>query len=233
MPAAFGKRSGRKASVTAQSGEQRIRRKVGAFRGPVGVGPVIEFRMPREQAMKIDTVHPGLLQQREQPCEVGRLRTGREAGGHPFGDHGILVRRDGKEKLPAILFHLCLNVGKVRRNPMQLVIRKADAAVVVQGGAVIEFTAPAERDLLFRGSLKQLLIEKRAGGNQQRTQGKACADVVRRVRENRRVRIPVPVQKRGGARRALIGQQRGRAGNQHADRRDQTEQEENPDKQNR
>ena len=90
-----------------------------------------------------------------------------------------------------------------------------------------------KRDLLFRGSLQQLLIEKGACGDKQGTQGKACADVVRRVGENLRVQIPVAVQKRRSTRRTFVGQQRGRAGNQHADRRDQTEQEENPDKQNR
>ena len=178
-------------------------------------------------------LHTGFPEHREEPCVVGLLPAVGKAGGHPVGNNGVLVRRDGEKEGSAVPLHLGLKLGKVRRNPTQFSIRKADTAVVVQGGAVIEFAALAEGDLLFGGAVQQLFIEKRAGGNQQRTQGKACADIVRRVGENFRIHLPVPVQKRGGARRTLVGQQRGRAGDQHADRRDQTKQEEDSDKQNR
>ena len=232
MPAGFGKRTGRKAGVTAKRRKQRVRRE-GALRSPVRIGPVVEFGLTREQGMEVDTVHPGLLQQWEQPGVIGTLPAGGKTGGHPFGNHGVLVRGDGKEKLSAVALHLRLDAGEVRRDQTELIIRKADAAVVVQRGTVIEFTAFAERNLLFGGSVQQPLIEKGAGGNQQRTQGKAGADIVRRVGENLRVQIPVAVQKRRGARGTFVGQQRGRTGNQHTGRRDQTEQEEYSDKQNR
>ena len=142
---------------------------------------------------------------------------------------GILVRGHRKQKSAAPGFHLPLNVGEAGHNSLEIAVGQSDPRIVVQGGAVIKLPVRAQDDLLFRRTVQELFIEKRSGRDQIGTERKTGAHIVCHIGENVRIDHPFPVQERRSAWCTLVGKKRRGTEHQHAQRRDQAEQKEQPD----
>ena len=72
----------------------------------------------------------------------------------------IAVGSNREQENRAAGFHFRLYGGKLRCNTAQFTIGETDPAVIVDSGAVMELSVPAEQNLLFCRTVQKLFIEK-------------------------------------------------------------------------
>ena len=152
----------------------------------------------------------------------------RELPGHAL-QKVAMVGSTNVERQPSLVHAASLNVGEAGHNSLEIAVGQSDPRIVVQGGAVIQLPVRAQDDLLFRRTVQELFIEKRSGRDQIGTERKTGAHIVCHIGENVRIDHPFPVQERRSARCTLVGKKRRGTEHQHAQRRDQAEQKEQPD----